>query len=375
MSSSLTKEDRQQLPAATLKKLDEAEKAEKKAEEEAEAAKAAVVAEEVPAPEDAPPPPEEKPDEPEVVPPEEPVEPVTPEPGAEEVVVETPGKESVQDQLRRLKDLEEELPGTPFKTLKGKYDAEVPRLHEEKKVLEAQVAELRARLTAAPLEPEVPPELSLLDPDEREAVSEEGDSIVLKQAKGVISAAEKKLLDRIEALEQRSTETSNQRLSDERELRETQIMAKVEEALPGADMINKSPQFTQWLDQPDPNSMTGATYGARGADVLYRGDVKGIEAILREGAAAIGLKLDGVEDGEPARVPPIKPAKQSASAPPSQTEKKMVKESTVLKFFNDQNAPGGLRHNDGTAWTQDEIRAKEKEFDQAEDEGRILQGK
>jgi len=367
----LTAEEKRVLPTAVVRKVEADERAEKKLQEEFEARKAQ--AESTPAPEPVA---EALPAEPVVEPVvktiERGVEPIIPEPDSKAKKMETPVVLSVEEQLRKLQD---EVSSQPFKTLQGKYNKEVPTLHAELKALKQELAEFKGKANAVPVVQEVKPELSLLTPDEREALEDEEESIVLKQAKGVVSAAERKLSERMEALEKQLAESSNQRLSAKREEQEAAIMAEVEALLPGANLINQSAVFTEWLNQPDPNSRTGATYGARGADVLFRGDIKGIEAILREGAEAIGLKLDGAVSKELARVPPIKPDRQGASVPSTKSKETMVKQSEIEKFYKAQTTQRGLLHEDGTRWSQKEIDAQVLIYDQAEIDGRILQGK
>lgn len=367
----LTAEEKRVLPAAVVKKVEAEERAEKKLQEEFEAKKAK--AEPTPAPEpvvDALP--AEPVVEPAVKPTEKQVEPITPEPDPKAKKVETPVGLSVEEQLRKLQD---EVSSQPFKTLQGKYNKEVPTLHAELKALKQELAEFKNKANTVPVVPEVKPELSLLSPEEREALDGEEESIVLKQAKGVMSAAERKLSERMEALERQLAESSTQKLLAKREAQEAAIMAEVEQRLPGAKLINESAMFSEWLNLPDPNSRTGATYGARGADVLFRGDIKGIEAILREGAEAIGLKLDDAGGGGPARTPPIKPDRQGASVPMTQPKETMVKQSEIERFYKAQTTSRGLRHEDGSLWSQKEIDAQVKIYDQAEIDGRILQGK
>lgn len=376
--STLTADEKRVLPSAVVKKVEAEERAEKKLKDEFDAKQAAkqVAAESTQAPE----PPVEAPpiEEPVEAPVEKPVEPVAPtsepgkEPEAKKKETETLPAKTIEEQLRTLQD---EVSSQPFKTLQGKYNKEVPTLHAELKAMRQELADYKAKMNTVPVVPEVRPELSLLSPEEREALEDEEESIVLKQAKGVVSAAERKLLERIEALENQQSETSTQRLTSQREAKEAEIMARVEQSLPGAKLINESAVFTEWLNQPDPNSMTGATYGARGADVLFRGDIKGIEAILREGAEAIGLKLEGAVSNDSGRVPPIKPGKQSASVPSVETKQAMVTQSEILAFLKAQTTQRGLRHEDGKPWSQKEIEDQSLIYDQAEAEGRILLGK
>jgi len=376
--SPLTAEEKKVLPTAVVKKVEAEERAEKKLKDEFDAKQAAAkAAEEAQSTQE--PPADPKPVEPVVEPIVEPVEPVipTPEPGAEpvarkEVKKDTPTAKTIEEQLRTLQD---EVSSQPFKTLQGKYNKEVPTLHAQIKELKQELADTKAKANAAPVVPEVRPELSLLSAEEREAVEDEEESLVLKQARGVVSATERKLSERIEALEGQISESSNQRLSAKREAQEAAIMAEVEEKLPGAKLINESAVFTEWLNQTDPNSRTGASYGARGSDALFRGDIRAIEAILREGALAIGLKLEDTVSEDPARVPPIKPGRQGASAPTVQPKETMVTQSEILSFLKAQTTSKGLRHEDGSRWSQKEIDEQTVIYDQAERDGRIVLGK
>lgn len=132
-----------------------------------------------------------------------------------------------------------------YRSLRGKYDAEVPRLHQEVKALTAQIEELR-KAQEKP-EPEPEPKRYVTDADKEafgEDLLEASRRVameVAEQYQAKISSLEK----HIENLESKLTETGGQigAVSFEQQLRA---------AVPDFDQVNRDPRWVAWLDEHDP---------------------------------------------------------------------------------------------------------------------------
>jgi len=134
-----------------------------------------------------------------------------------------------------------------YRTLRGKYDAEVPRLHDQVKELTTKLDELSTRLEEKSVEPEPEPQPLVTDADrenfgedlldvQRRIAQEVGATYEaqIKELKKVISD----LNDRVDGTNTSMTElTFEQRLG---------------RLVPDFDKINQDPAWFSWLDQVDP---------------------------------------------------------------------------------------------------------------------------
>lgn len=148
----------------------------------------------------------------------------------------------------------EEKPSKPsedfeqkYRSLRGKYDAEVPRLHQQVKALTAQIEELQ-KAQAKP-EPEQPPEPKRYVTDaDKEAF---GEDLLDVQRRVAMEVAEKyeaqlsAMKRHIDNLESKLTETGGQigAMTFEQRLRS---------AVPDFDTVNRDPRWVEWLDEHDP---------------------------------------------------------------------------------------------------------------------------
>ena len=379
----MTEEEIAVLPTAERKKaLEDNRKAEKAEREKAEQASETPKVDEKPKEPQATPTPktERTPPEPQQTPQPEPEQPSD---------SETVAKKEYEQIKKELAALKKEVGSQPYKTLQGKYKNEVPRLHSELKEqkakyeerlkgLEDKIAAI-AREKQEPREPQVPAHLRHLTPEEREEYGSE-ESIVLKQARGLIEdnvqSASKTLAEKLSALEGMVKSIVTEKENQQKSAAESKIWAAVETLIPNAREINDDIQFQEWLLSPDPDSLTGANMLKKAEMAFELGDVKTVANVLKQGADALGFEIPEPADSqEPAsqRTPAIKPNRQTAQSAPTSTQKgRNIPVSEIMAFYDAMNSAKGLRKKDGSTWTQQEIDAKEKEYERAMEEGRIV---
>ena len=175
-----------------------------------------------------------------------------------------------------------------FNVLQGKYNAEVPRLHEQNRSLSAELQSMRQQLAAtqgmvAALgqqqagNPSPAPNASgrLVKDEEikeygadlidvikraaREAVLSEIDSMVNQRVAPVVHQVQQ-LTPAVQDVQQKQALTAEQ-----------QLYASLDGAVPGWEQINESQEFVNWLHQPDPYA--GVPRGAMLAQAFQNGDV------------------------------------------------------------------------------------------------------
>jgi hypothetical protein len=131
-----------------------------------------------------------------------------------------------------------------YRTLAGKYDAEVPRLHAQVKELVAQMQSLQR-----PPEPAQAPQTERFVTDEDvEAFGSDMIEVTRKVAREVAAQYDQKLqvaYDKVERLERLLQETGNQ-------VGEMTFEQRLLRAVPDFDVVNTDERWINWLNEVDP---------------------------------------------------------------------------------------------------------------------------
>ena len=159
-------------------------------------------------------------------------------------VDDPPAKEKEVSQVEAKEDFEHK-----YRTLQGKYDAEVPRLHSQVKELLQKVDDLTQALEAKPQTPETPPEPETYVTDaDREAFGEDLLDVQRRVAKEVAGQYERKIAkleSTIDSLTKRIDGTDNS-------VTELTFEQRLGRLVPDFDTINRDPEWFAWLDEHDP---------------------------------------------------------------------------------------------------------------------------
>jgi len=138
-----------------------------------------------------------------------------------------------------------------YNTLKGKYDAEVPRLYEQVRGLTDQIAELRAQLAEKETadEPTKPEEkVSYVTDADREEFGEELIDVQRRVAREVAQEYEQQLKAQskvIDELRKQVNQTGNQ-------VGEMSFTQRLHALVPDFTQIDHDERWVQWLDEHDP---------------------------------------------------------------------------------------------------------------------------
>jgi hypothetical protein len=285
-----------------------------------------------------------------------------PAPVAEpEAPVETGKEKEKDDEIAKLR--------AQYAALRGKYDAEVPRLTKHLRDLEAQNDALKDELDAKAAEPREPVELSedsvkkYLSEEERKELDDDVLGFQLRSTRGVAED----LVDQTVAPLDRKMRELEKTLSDLRQAQAASADAKfwteVEVLAPGASEANagSDPEWVAFLDGTD--SSSGLLYREIGQAAVARGDA-GVVANL------FNLFSEKSAPEEPVKrrtaKSQVKPDTVSSATTTKEPQKPKVKESEIKTFYQ-QAAKSGM--------TLEQIAEKEAEFDLAASEGRIVFGK
>lgn len=289
------------------------------------------------------------------------------EPKAEEVQepAEAPEEKVAEVQPQLTEDYLQK-----YRTIAGKYNAEVPRLQGQVQSLRQALEDAQRRQA---VEAAKPPEAPKVEGPKRylkkEEVDEYGDSLLDLQSRMAKGVAEDVVGGEIAALRQELQRVQSQiaRTSGET------FWDRVERVVPNARAINETdPDWHGFLGTVDP--VTGSSYRKLGLEAIQSGDSSRLVAIFRVFAAVSGGSTEKEEEGSseqaaPRAVPPVKPTgTRTVSQAPKQTAVAgTISDSAVQKFYNDVTR--GVYRN-----REKEQAARELEIETAANEGRIVPG-
>lgn len=138
-----------------------------------------------------------------------------------------------------------------YRTLQGKYNAEVPRLVQTTRNLEQQLQTAQAELQRLKQEPPKP-QASVPDPKDVEAFGAEMIEMVRRQASSEIEAAVRahvgSFVQRLEALEAQFKSVNQ----DVAVTAEQQFLTSLTQLVPNWRQVNVDQKWLEWLGQVDP---------------------------------------------------------------------------------------------------------------------------
>lgn len=140
-----------------------------------------------------------------------------------------------------------------YRTLKGMYDAEVPRLHAQVKELQAYVTQLRDQLESAPKQTAPQPtseykKSSLVTDDEVEAFGADLIEVQRKVAREVAM----EFREELNALKSQNDELRKQIAQTGSQVGEVTFEQRLFQAVPDWAQLNNDPAWIAWLDEVDP---------------------------------------------------------------------------------------------------------------------------
>ncbi len=290
-----------------------------------------------PAPAEPPPTPAEPPQDPQPQPAEPtPVEP-TPKPTEPEVPEETWQQK--------------------YKTLKGMYDAEVPRLHADLRDLKAQVDNLRKAAETKPAEPAKPakPEKLVTDAD----VQAFGEDLIEVQRKVAreVAAEFRGELDAMKAENEKLREQLN---TTGTQVSEASFEQRLYRLVPDFQAVNADERWIGWLNEVDP--LLRAPRKSVAQEAFNRGDAEAVAHYIGMFKASVA-PVEQPRDKAAELEKQIQPQRSAATAPVSPAAKTYT-DAQVQKMFQ--------KSVELSARGQREEAAKlEAEIDAAYREGRV----
>lgn len=248
-----------------------------------------------------------------------------------------------------------------YRTLKGMYDAEVPRLHAQVKELNARLDQLQRQQAEAPKTESKPAQPTKLVTDDD--VQAFGADLIEVQRK-VAREVAMEFRTEIDSLKADNAKLREQLQATGSQVVEATFEQRLHRMVPDFSEVNADPRWIQWLDEIDP--MLRAPRKVMAQEAFNRGDADGVayyvDMFRRSTTTAEPSKAAASKAAELERqIQPKRAA--SATAPVSQTGK-IYTNDDIQKMFQRAADLGGRGK-------LDEARKLEAEIDAAFMEGRV----
>jgi hypothetical protein len=242
--------------------------------------------------------------------------------------------------------------------LKGKYDAEVPRLHADVRELKAQVDSLRKASETKPVETKKPTVAEKLVTDaDVEAFGSDLIEVQRKVAREV--AAE--FRGELDAMRAENEKLREQLTSTGTQVSEASFEQRLYRMVPDFEVVNADPKWIAWLNEVDP--LLRAPRSSVAQQAFNRGDAEGVAhyvALFKQSNKPVEPTADKTEELERQ----IQPNRSATSTPPTSQKGKVYTNADIEKMFRKAT-------DLGVKGRVDEAKKLEAEIDAAFMEGRV----
>lgn len=245
-----------------------------------------------------------------------------------------------------------------YHRLRGKYDAEVPRLHAQVKELSGYIDQLRAQTEQKREQPQEPKKAERLVTDAE--INEYGEELVDLQRRIV----REEIRGELDAIKSENEQLKKMLMQTGSQVGEVTFEQKLHRLVSDFDQINNDPQWIAWLDTVDP--ILRAPRRVLAQDAFSKGDAEAV-------AHYVGLFRG--ETGEPQEQQgrsakraelerQVQPTRTAAKAPTSKAGKTYSR-SDVEKMFQKVALLGSQQKHE-------EAKKLEAEIDAAFRESRVV---
>jgi len=245
-----------------------------------------------------------------------------------------------------------------YKTLKGMYDAEVPRLHADLRDLKAQMDNLRKAAETKPVEPAKPKTAEKLVTDaDVEAFGSDLIEVQRKVAREV--AAE--FRGELDTMRAENEKLREQLTSTGTQVSEASFEQRLYRMVPDFEAVNVDPKWIAWLNEVDP--LLRAPRSSVAQQAFNRGDAEGVAhyvSLFRQGSKSVEPTADKTNELELQ----IQPNRSATSTPPTSQKGKVYTNADIEKMFR-KATDLGIRGQ------TDAAKKLEAEIDAAFMEGRV----
>ncbi len=203
-----------------------------------------------------------------------------------------------------------------YRRLQGKYDAEVPRLHQQVKELQAALQQMQHQIQQVPPPPPPPPAPEKPAEPERYVSDED----VANYGEDFVDIQRRITLDATRELRKQVEELKTQLAQQGSQVQSVSFEARLLKAVPDFEQINADPAWIEWLNEVDP--LIRGPRRAVAQQAYANGDVEAVKSYVdlwRKSQAPAQPAPAVSRQQELQRQ--VQPSRASASAPSSGAKK------------------------------------------------------
>jgi hypothetical protein len=272
-------------------------------------------------------------------------------------------KENVvlQEQTKQVDSIPDDVWSQKYHTLKGMYDAEVPRLHSQVRELNTQVQTLIVELERAKFQQPEPTKQveSLITEQDREAFGPDLIDLIERAAQSKIAntqGREPELVSRIRELENQLGNVSERQVISDKD----RFLNGLSQQVPDWEVLNTDQGFLNWLQEVDP--VYGIPKQVALTNAYENLDVARVSTIFKAYKSLLPVKTEKPQLNPELQRQVAPTRSRSASQPVDQQNNRYFSEQEIAGFYDDWRR--GLIDND-------EAVKMEKEIHNAITDGRI----
>lgn len=252
---------------------------------------------------------------------------------------ETPNEPTAAEQQFEAPKQEDNSYEQRYKSLQGMYNAEVPKLHAERRELSARVTHLEtllASLNTPAAKPVDAPARQVTDSD----IAEYGDSIdVMRRVSREEASSAQQRIDQLEAMVRQMQTTVIPRIeqvaSRQAVSADQQFWADLTMTVPDWQSINAQPAFQSWLLEVDP--MSGLSRQTYLEDAQRNLDASRVATFFRTwtGNAGPAVAQPQVSAASSELQRQVAPGRGKSGAPVQGSDRKTYSRTDIATFFDD----------------------------------------
>ena len=247
---------------------------------------------------------------------------------------ETPPNNTVSQETKP-QEFSDEKWAHKYHTLKGMYDAEVPRLHSDLREMKAQInqliaekAEMEVRKTA-----EVPKAASLITDEDKEAFGPDLIDLIERATDSKVASLrdrEAQLMSEIKELKGQLGNVTERQVVSEKD----RFLSSLAQQVPDWETLNIDPGFLSWLQEVDP--VYGIPKQVALSNAYEGGDVARVATIFNSYKGTLAPRAPKAKTGQQELQCQVAPTRTRSGTPPTNSESdQYFTNQDIEQFYTD----------------------------------------
>lgn len=221
-----------------------------------------------------------------------------------------------------------------YHTLKGMYDAEVPRLHSDLREMKAQLQQIIADKAALEeRKAEVPQVNSLITDEDKEAFGPDLIDLIERATNSkvaTLASREAELIKEIKELKGQLGNVTERQVVSEKD----RFLSSLAQQVPDWETLNVDPGFLGWLQEVDP--VYGIPKQAALSNAYESGDVARVATIFNSYKGTVAPKAPKARSGQEELQRQVAPTRTRSGTPPTSSESEQYfTNQDIEQFYTD----------------------------------------